>query len=131
MLQAEGKQRLRAPSARSIETRERITDAAERLFAARGYDGTSMRDIATEADVRVGLVSHHAGSKAALFHFTVGRRATELGQRRVDALEARRAEGPLTVDAILRSYMEPFLELARSGGAQWQAYARLVGLCLG
>lgn len=125
MFQAEEKQRLRAPSARSIETRERITDAAERLFAARGYDGTSMRDIAGEAGVRVGLVSHHAGSKAALFHFTVGRRATELGQRRTDALEARRAAGPLTVEAVLRSYIEPFLELA-GGGAQWQAYARLV-----
>jgi AcrR family transcriptional regulator len=126
MFQAEEKQRLRAPSARSLETRERIADAAERLFAARGFEGTSLRDIATEAGVRVGLVSHHAGNKAALFHFAVGRRADELARCRVDALNARRADGPLTVEGVLRSYIEPFLELARTGGAQWQAYARLV-----
>ena len=126
MLHSGEKQRLRAPSVRSLETRERIVDAAERLFAERGFDGTSMRDIAGAAGVQVGLVSHHAGNKAALFHYTVGRRATELGQRRSEALEARRAAGTLTVEAVLRSYIEPFLELSRSGGQQWQSYARLV-----
>ncbi|MCI5095882.1 MAG: TetR family transcriptional regulator [Rhodobacteraceae bacterium] len=118
--------RLRAPSARSLETRTRIVDAAERLFAARGYDGTSMRDIATEADVHVGLVSHHGGNKIALFHYTVGRRAGELSQRRVDALEQMKAKGDLTVADVLRCFVDPLLTLSQEGGPQWRAYARLV-----
>jgi len=42
----EQKQRQRAPSRRSLETRARILDAAERLFAERGFEGASVRDIA-------------------------------------------------------------------------------------
>ncbi len=120
------KQRQRAPSQRSLETRARILDAAERLFAERGFDGTSMRDIAVEAQVQVGLVSHHAGNKAALFHVVVARRADELSGRRLDALAARKAEGNLDLAAVMACFLRPYLELARTGGAQWMAYARLV-----
>ncbi|UWQ90568.1 TetR/AcrR family transcriptional regulator [Aliisedimentitalea scapharcae] len=120
------KQRQRAPSQRSLQTRARILDAAERLFAERGFDGTSMRDIAVEAQVQVGLVSHHAGNKAALFHVVVARRADELSRRRLEALAGRRAVGDLDVPAIMECFLLPYLELARTGGAQWMAYARLV-----
>ncbi|MBE1283312.1 MAG: TetR family transcriptional regulator [Rhodobacteraceae bacterium] len=120
------KQRLRAPSLRSLETRAKILDAAERLFAERGFDGTSMRDIAAEAEVRVGLVSHHAGNKAALFHVVVARRADTLAQRRIEALEARKVQGPVDLRAVLDCFLTPYLELARDGGPQWMAYARLV-----
>ena len=52
--------------ARSIDTRERILDAAERLFMAHGYDGTSMRHITSEAQVNLASVNYHFGSKEAL-----------------------------------------------------------------
>ena len=120
------KQRQRAPSLRSLETRARILDAAELLFAERGFDGTSMRDIATEAETRVGLVSHHAGNKAALFHVVVARRADTLSQQRLETLAARKAQGKLDMRAIMECFLLPYLELARSGSPQWMAYARLV-----
>ncbi len=47
-------------------TRERILDAAERLFASRGgEDGVSMRDLAA-AEVKLSLPSYHFGGKPAL-----------------------------------------------------------------
>lgn len=46
--------------------RDRIIDAALHLFAERGHDAVSVRDIATAADVAVGLISHHFGSKDGL-----------------------------------------------------------------
>jgi TetR/AcrR family transcriptional regulator, regulator of cefoperazone and chloramphenicol sensitivity len=50
-------------SAEDLTARARIRDAALRLFADRGLDGTTIRDIAKEAGVSAGLIRHHFGSK--------------------------------------------------------------------
>jgi AcrR family transcriptional regulator len=50
-------------SAEDLTARARIRDAALRLFAERGLDGTTIRDIAKEAGVSGGLIRHHFGSK--------------------------------------------------------------------
>ena len=47
---------------RLSDTRARILDAAERLFMAHGYDGTSMRQITGEAGVNLAAVNYHFGS---------------------------------------------------------------------
>ena len=49
-----------------LDTEERIFLAAERLFADRGFDGVSVRDIVHEAGVNLAAVSYHFGSKSAL-----------------------------------------------------------------
>lgn len=48
-------------------TREAVLDAARRVFAARGYEGASLRAIAAVAGVDPGMVRHFFGSKAGLF----------------------------------------------------------------
>jgi TetR/AcrR family transcriptional regulator len=55
-----------APGARRIET------AARRLFANRGFAGTSMADIASAAGVSKATVFHHYGSKRQLYASLVG-----------------------------------------------------------
>ena len=50
-------------STEDLTARARIRDAALRLFADRGLDGTTIRDIAKEAGVSGGLIRHHFGSK--------------------------------------------------------------------
>ncbi|MGE8381728.1 MAG: TetR/AcrR family transcriptional regulator, partial [Sphingobacterium sp.] len=40
--------------------------AAERLFATKGFDGTSVRDIAQEANVNVAMINYYFGSKDKL-----------------------------------------------------------------
>ena len=54
------------PAQSDLTARARIRDAALRLFAERGIDGASIRDIAKEAGVSGGLVRHHFGSKEGL-----------------------------------------------------------------
>ncbi len=54
------------PAFEDLTARARIRDAAIRLFAERGIDGTTVRDIAREAGVSPGLLRHHFGSKEAL-----------------------------------------------------------------
>jgi AcrR family transcriptional regulator len=48
-------------------TAERILDAAEELFAERGYNGTTLRDVATRVGVRPPSLYNHFTSKDALY----------------------------------------------------------------
>ena len=43
-----------------------ILEASEKLFATKGYDGTSVRDIAQEAGVNIAMISYYFGSKEKL-----------------------------------------------------------------
>ncbi|GAB3934356.1 TetR/AcrR family transcriptional regulator [Micromonospora vulcania] len=54
------------PAFEDLTARARIRDAAIRLFADRGIDGTTVRDITDAAGVSPGLLRHHFGSKQAL-----------------------------------------------------------------
>lgn len=58
---------LPAHQGRSRETRERLLDAAEKVFAKKGYDGAKLSDIAEEAGVSVGAVYFRFKDKDALF----------------------------------------------------------------
>lgn len=121
--------RQRAPSKRALAARERILDAAEKLFAFNGFDGTSVRDIAREASVPAASVLFHGVSKEALFHTVVARRADEIMAVRLGALDAVLAgPDPATVEAILEACLMPLVDRALGGGPQWMAYVRLVAI---
>ncbi|MGI5466343.1 TetR/AcrR family transcriptional regulator [Streptomyces sp. CA-132043] len=104
-------------------TRERVLSAAEQLFAARGFETTTIREIAAAAGVSVGTVMA-VGDKAAIL--------VELFDRRISALHAARAEhgeahrtgavhGRL-VDEILALF-EPFVALFSSDPELTRQYA--------
>lgn len=51
----------------SAQSRTRILDAARLCFVDRGYDQTTMKDIAAAADMTAGALYHHFASKQELF----------------------------------------------------------------
>jgi AcrR family transcriptional regulator len=53
-------------STSDLTARARIRDAAIELFADRGIEGATIRDIAQRAGVSSGLLRHHFGSKEGL-----------------------------------------------------------------
>jgi AcrR family transcriptional regulator len=59
--------RRRGPRADAADTRGAVLEAARARFAAHGYAGTRLRDVAADADVDVALVSYFFGSKDGLF----------------------------------------------------------------
>ncbi len=80
-------------------TRERILDSAVRLFAERGFERTTMRDIAAEAGCSLGLAYHYFASKEAIVLGLYARLSSELEAQVQDL-----APGPLAerFDAALR-----------------------------
>ena len=62
----------RGPQRRdAARTREKIIDAAQRLFTRTGYDALGVRDIAGKAEVDPALVARYFGSKEGLFREAV------------------------------------------------------------
>ena len=53
--------------AQGEETRTTLIDTGARLFAQHGYDGVSMRTLASEAEVNLATVGYHFGGKAGLY----------------------------------------------------------------
>lgn len=53
------------------QTRQRIVQSARAIFAARGFDGVSLRDIAGHAGVTHGLLRHHFGAKEDIWRAVI------------------------------------------------------------
>lgn len=107
-------------------TRTQILDAAEALFAERGFDGVSVRDVASGAGVRLGLATYYFETKLALFEAVIARRTQILNERRRTALEAMRLRPAWSVEDVLEAFVAPYLDLSLNGGHGWKAYGRLI-----
>ncbi|WP_439101031.1 TetR/AcrR family transcriptional regulator [Congregibacter sp.] len=117
------------PKKASVPKRDRILDAAEELFAEHGYDGVTLRRIATSADVDVALANYHFGKKLELFKAVFNRRAQLLNSARLEALhacqESSGAKGP-SVEQIIEAFLRP-LEIAQETGDEgWRHYLALI-----
>ncbi|WP_066772130.1 TetR/AcrR family transcriptional regulator [Croceicoccus mobilis] len=95
---------------KGAKTRASILDAAERLFSHRGYDGTSLRDLAGEADVRLGALHYHFGAKDQVLAAAIDRRLGTLHDEIEASFAAARAGNRLSdVQDCVRAFIMPFL----------------------
>jgi AcrR family transcriptional regulator len=110
------------------ESQEKILDAAEALFAERGFNGVSLKDISQAADVDAGLLHYYFSTKAGLFQAVIGRRADMVNEARLSSMRAYEgaAGGTITVEGALRAYLDPTFEFARKGGRSHRNYLLVV-----
>ncbi len=126
----------------SDEKPEKIRNAALSIFAAQGVDQTSLREVAVSADVSIGLIQHHFGTKAGLVE-AVDRHVTEVirttlksgpGSVTVDdfgeQVTALLVEHTTVVDYLARALVEDtpfgssiFNTLIEMGTARWERRA--------
>ena len=92
----------------STDTKERILDAAERLFGEQGVSGTSIRSITAEAGVNVAAVHYHYGGREELLRAVLQRRLGAVNDQRMRNLRALEAgAAALTVEAVLEAFLAP------------------------
>jgi AcrR family transcriptional regulator len=91
-------------------TRERIMKAAERLFAERGYDATSIRAIVAKARVNQAAINYHFDGKDGLYREVLRvafRALTEQQLEHADEMKAMSREAALT--EFIRRQLRPLL----------------------
>ena len=104
----------------SADTKERLLDAAEEVFAREGYRAASLRAITTRAAVNLAAVNYHYGSKRGLVEAVFARRLQVMNLARVRGLasvrEKARAVGRRPdARALIAAFVETTLGHARSG----------------
>lgn len=110
-------------------TKDKLMDAAEKLFARRGFHGTSLRDITGAAGVDLALVNYHFGSKKQLFAAVLERRGNVLNAERLRRLaEVRSSAAPRapSTEAVVGAFFDPILERLAHAGPGWHSYFALV-----
>ena len=127
-----------APSERTREgadprTAARILDSALELFAARGFDAVSVRDIAEHAGANPAAISYYFGAKEQLIQQAIRSVIAPLNALRLAALGevvARNPDGRIAIDDVVRAMIEPTVRACFTGTGPERHYARIWMLSL-
>lgn len=114
-------------------TKERILEVAGHLFAEKGFDATSMRDITDAAGVNLASVNYHFGSKEGLISAVFGRLLVSVNKARLamlDEIECVAEEGRPRLEAVLEAFVRPAVEQALDAARDNDSFIRLMGRCL-
>ena len=108
----------RNATAEDQETRQRLLDAASRLFAERGFQNVTVRDICGQAGANVAAVNYYFRDKSGLYKEVIRKIIVFMQQMMERAHDA----GPnMTAEERLRHYIRTFLQhILQSGDTCWQ-----------
>jgi AcrR family transcriptional regulator len=112
------------------DTRDRILDMAEGLFAEHGYAGTSLRSVITKAGVNQAAVHYYFGSKEALLEAVLLRRMEPANQERMEMLEEfeKCAEGGRPgLEEVIRAFVVPAFRAAYDPAKGGPVFRSLLG----
>jgi len=109
-------------------TKTAIMDAAEELFASRGFKSTSLRAITSAAHANLGAVNYHFESKDALILAVLSRRMRPLNEQSTALLEQLESGTEVPgVEAILDALFRPAVELVAMRSKSGRNFLRLIG----
>jgi len=111
-----------------IETKDKLITTAAKLFAEQGYAATSLRHIIADAGVNLAAVHYHFGSKEELLDAVVHLKADPVNRERIarlDRLEEESGGAPLSVDDLLRAFLEPTVAVAQQNPIFVQVMGRI------
>ena len=95
-----------------MSTKNKILDAADVLFANKGFNGTSLREITSQANANLAAVNYHFGSKKELIKAVMSRYMDELSPRLESALSLIcQAELKPTLHEVFSAFIGPLLHL--------------------
>ena len=99
------------------DTKTRLLEAAEQLFAQQGAEKTTLRQICAVADANLAAVNYHFGSKSELISATLSRMISlvvEAQMTHLDALEQRVGATLPELEDVIRCYLAPIFDTSRN-----------------
>ena len=114
------------------DTKTIILNAAEDLFAARGPNATSLRQVISRAKVNLAAIHYHFGSKESLLQAVLSRRLVPLNAERLallDIYEREAGRRAIPLPKILEALVGPALRLSRDPKKGGTKFMRLLGRC--
>jgi len=116
------------------DTKTRILDGAEQMFAREGFHNTSLRALTDLAEANLASVNYHFGSKEALLQAVIERRLLPLNRIRQEKIEkiliaAQENSALPEAEALLRAFIEPTMEFRNSSPGS-RDFISLVGRSL-
>lgn len=94
-----------ATASPASDTPAALIKAGRRLFAAHGYEGTSVRALTNAARANLGAITYHFGSKRKLYDVVLESCANPLADAAVAAAHGT-GKTPQRVTAVVRAYFE-------------------------
>lgn len=82
-----------------------IMESAEKLFAEKGFAGTSVRDIADEADVNLAMISYYFGSKEKLMETIFKYRGEHIKLQLENMLQNKKMSSLEKVNDLIDNYI--------------------------
>lgn len=110
--------------------KQRLLEAAELLFAERGFDAVSVRDITTAAKMNVAAVNYHFGSRDGLVAAVIKRYVTPINEERlarVDAAERRWSGKAVPLEELLEAMLRPLISQVRRSELSERLFCCLIG----
>jgi AcrR family transcriptional regulator len=100
------------------DVRDSLIHAAEALFAERGSDGVSLREInATAGSTNASAIQYHFGDRRGLVRAVLAKHEIEIERRRHELLDAYEGRAEPDVRALAAALVEPLAaELSTDGG---------------
>lgn len=105
-------------------------DAAESLFIAHGFQGTSLRRITALAKVNLAAVNYHFQSKEQLILAVMMRKIEPINRQRLELLdqfeEQEPSDGSIPIEKVLTAFLKPVVD-AQGAGIQIGSFPVLMG----
>lgn len=112
-------------------TKLALLEAASTLFAEKGFEVVSVREITGLAKANVASVKYHFGSREGLIDAVVARMAKPVNDERMRRIEALGERGDFTVRDLLVAFFEPLLSQIRSSPLSEKLFVKLMGRVVG
>lgn len=114
-------------------SKRKLLDAAELLFAEKGFEAVSVRDITQQAKTNVAAVNYHFGSREALLTLVMMRYmipVTEERLARLDLIEPKGAGKSAPLEEIIDALVRPLTTQARKSELAEKLFYKLMGRIL-
>ncbi len=111
-------------------SKRKLLDAAEHLFADKGFEAVSVRDITALAKTNVAAVNYHFGSREALLGMVMSRYMVPINEERLARLETvdRKWSGKAApVEEIIDAFVRPLATQVRKSDLSERLFYKLTG----